>query len=193
MSLIPPFEIGLWNAWILAVLALPFISDLIPFLINKKAMQKFHVTPSYSNTEKILDLMARYAIGISTLVYSIFLPLKLGTIWFYVGVSIFWLAVVFYTMATLSFATTPLDSPVTKGIYRVSRHPAYLGLFLMDIGIGIACVSWIFLLLAIVYIILENLLLPTEERWCLEKYGDAYREYMDRTPRWIGIPKSGKK
>jgi protein-S-isoprenylcysteine O-methyltransferase Ste14 len=32
-----------------------------------------------------------------------------------------------------------------------------------------------------------------EERWCLEKYGDAYREYMNRTPRWIGLPKSEKK
>jgi protein-S-isoprenylcysteine O-methyltransferase Ste14 len=28
-----------------------------------------------------------------------------------------------------------------------------------------------------------------EERELLEKYGDAYRKYMDSTPRWIGIPK----
>jgi len=28
-----------------------------------------------------------------------------------------------------------------------------------------------------------------EERFYLKKYGDAYREYMNRTPRWIGIPK----
>jgi len=25
----------------------------------------------------------------------------------------------------------------------------------------------------------------SEERMCIEKYGDAYREYMERTPRWI--------
>ena len=30
-----------------------------------------------------------------------------------------------------------------------------------------------------------------EERCCLERYGNVYREYMNRTPRWIGIPKSG--
>jgi len=29
-----------------------------------------------------------------------------------------------------------------------------------------------------------------EERYCLEKYGDAYRKYMKRTPRWLGLPKS---
>ena len=31
-----------------------------------------------------------------------------------------------------------------------------------------------------------------EEAQCLGHYGAAYREYMDRTPRWIGIPKSDK-
>ena len=32
-----------------------------------------------------------------------------------------------------------------------------------------------------------------EERFLLEKYGDVYQQYLKRTPRWIGIPKSGKK
>jgi len=27
-----------------------------------------------------------------------------------------------------------------------------------------------------------------EEQACLNKYGDAYREYMNRTPRWLGMP-----
>ena len=31
---------------------------------------------------------------------------------------------------------------------------------------------------------------PAEERFLLEQYGDAYREYKNRTPRWIRIPKS---
>jgi protein-S-isoprenylcysteine O-methyltransferase Ste14 len=32
-----------------------------------------------------------------------------------------------------------------------------------------------------------------EERTCLEKYGDTYREYMNRTHRWIGLPKAAAK
>ena len=32
-----------------------------------------------------------------------------------------------------------------------------------------------------------------EERSYLNKFGDTYREYMNRTPRCIGIPKLGKK
>jgi len=32
-----------------------------------------------------------------------------------------------------------------------------------------------------------------EERFLLQKYGDAYQQYLKRTPRWIGVPKSGKR
>jgi protein-S-isoprenylcysteine O-methyltransferase Ste14 len=38
-----------------------------------------------------------------------------------------------------------------------------------------------------------NMKVVSEERFCLKEYGDAYREYMNRTPRWIGITKSKKK
>ena len=61
------------------------------------------------------------------------------------------------------------------------------------IGTGIACASWVFLPLGIVMMSLMNISAVHEERFCLEKYGDAYRDYMNRTPRWIGIPKSEKK
>jgi protein-S-isoprenylcysteine O-methyltransferase Ste14 len=40
--------------------------------------------------------------------------------------------------------------------------------------------------------ILFNNSVAPEERGCLEKYGEAYRQYMNRTPRWIGLPRSGK-
>lgn len=85
-----------------------------------------------------------------------------------------------------------MNRPATKGIYRISRNPSYLGGFLIFIGIGIASASWLFLLLIAIFIILQHILIGAEERWCLEKYGDAYREYMNRTPKWIGTPKSEK-
>jgi len=95
-------------------------------------------------------------------------------------------------MAGGGWATNPLDKTITRGVYSISRNPMDFGNFLAIIGIGIACASWIFLLLAIVIITLMNMLVVNEERFCLEKFGNAYREYMNRTPRWIGIPKSKK-
>jgi protein-S-isoprenylcysteine O-methyltransferase Ste14 len=96
-------------------------------------------------------------------------------------------------MVWVGFATTPSDKPVTTGIYRYSRNPMQLSQFVVFLGVGIATASWVFLLLSVVYMITPVLWVDAEERHCLKHYGDAYREYMKRTPRYIGIPKSGSK
>jgi len=136
MSLVPPFQIGVWNAWILMVLL--FLAYVPGRLINKEAMSKMTTPVPFSRTESILWVFTHLVIIPFALIYSIFLPLKLGTEWFYVGLPICLLALLVNLMAGVSFATTPPDEPVTRGIYRVSRNPAYFGIFLMFIGIGIA-------------------------------------------------------
>ena len=191
MSLVPAFQIGLWNAWILMVLL--FLAYVPGRLINKEAMNKMTAPIPFTRSESVLWVSTHLVIIPLALIYSIFLPLKLGTAWFYVGLPICLLALLMNLMAGVSFATTPPDEPVTKGIYRVSRNPAYFGIFLMFIGIGAASASWIFLLSAALWITSWHILVRAEERFCLDTYGDPYREHMNTTPRWIGLPKSGKK
>jgi protein-S-isoprenylcysteine O-methyltransferase Ste14 len=117
-------------------------------------------------------------------VYSIFLPLRLGTIWFYIGLPIALVGVVTYAMVIVSFATNPIGKePVTTGLYRYSRHPMYITQLVMFIGVGIASASWLFLLLTIVYRAPSLIYVGSEEHICVEKYGDAYRQYMERTPK----------
>jgi len=192
MSLIPAFEIGLWNAWILWVLQ--FLSMIIPnFFMSEEAKIRTKRAPQFvpfnKKKEKMLALSTHAVIMPFTMIYSIFLPLKIGTAWLYVGLPIVALALVMTIMTIISFATTPLDEPVTRGVYRVSRHPIYLSGFLLYVGIGIACASWVLLLCAVLWIVLWYIVVPSEERFVLEKYGNSYREYMNRTPRWLGLPK----
>jgi len=188
MSLIPAFEIGLWNVWIFAIPYLYVNYGLSYLIVDRKAT--LFTWPSYTQLEKI-SLVILMVTFFGPLIYSIFLPVKLDQAWFYVGLPIYLLGVISVIMATLSFSTTPLDEPVTKGIYRISRHPMNFGFFLVLIGMGIASASWILLLCAIVFIILQGKILEkAEERMCLGKYGDTYYEYTSRTPRWLGIPRT---
>ena len=194
MSLIPVFEIGLWNAWILWVLQ--FLSMIIPnFFMSEEAKIRTKRAPQFvpfdKKKEKILALSTHMVIMPFSIIYSIFLPLQIGTAWFYIGLVIFISALVMGLMTTLSFATTPVDKPVTSGIYRISRHPIYFSGFLINLSIGIICASWVIMLCAILWIVFFHIVVPTEERFLIVQHGNAYREYMDRTPRWIGIPKSG--
>ena len=126
-------------------------------------------------------------------VYSIFLPLQLGMIWFYIGLPIFLVGLMILAIATVNFATAPAEKPITQGMYRFSRHPLYLSLSIIYIGASIATASWVFFLLGIANIFWTRTESLVEERYCLERYGNDYREYMNRTPRWIGMPKSGEK
>jgi protein-S-isoprenylcysteine O-methyltransferase Ste14 len=191
MTLLPAFRIGLWNAWILMVL---FIAASMAFLSidNEKSGKRGEGEPTWSEqsrTTQIVLVITHIIMMPFTLIYSIFLPLKLGTLWLYVGFPIYLLALVMGIMFSIAFATAPLGEPMSKGIYAVSRHPGYFAYFIACIGIGIACASWIFLLCALIWIVSWHFGVVEEERLLLEKYGDAYREYMNRTPRWIGFSK----
>ena len=191
MSFIPAFQIGLRNAWIMMILFL--VASMAFLSIDKeKSGKRGEGEPTWSElstTAKVVFVITHMMIMPFTLVYSIFLPLKLGTLWFFVGLPIYLLALAMGIMFSISYATAPLGEPMSKGIFTISRHPGYFGYFLACIGIGIACASWVFLLCALVWIVSWHFGVVEEELILLEKYGDAYREYINRTPRWIGFSK----
>jgi protein-S-isoprenylcysteine O-methyltransferase Ste14 len=187
MSAVPAFEIGVWNACILTiyqVLAIPYLF----YLAGKRG--------ATNDQELDLSTMRRVISGFTKmlvfllLIYSIFLPLQLGTMWFYVGLPITLLGLVTRAMALVNWATTPPNEPVTRGLYHYSKHPMYITDFLFFVGLGIATASWILLLFSVFWLATGFILANPEELDCLKKYGDSYRQYMSRTPRWIGMPKS---
>ncbi len=146
--------------------------------------------PQSGIERKLFPVM--WIIWLAAVMYSVFLPMRLGNTWFCVGFPIAIVGLLGFTAATVTFATTQIErEPLATGLYRYSRHPLYITQLVMLIGVGIACASWVFLLFAIVYSMLSFIYAITEERHCLEKYGYPYREYARKTPRWIGIPKSG--
>ena len=137
MSLVPAFKIGVWNAWILAI---PFIlANIVTVLVNKEYYKKISpdaVPPT--KLKKNVDDPITLAL-ILALVYSIFIPLKLGTMWFYIGLSICLLGIILFTIAVVNFLVAPLDVSISKGIYRYSRHPQYIAMplmFLVIFGAG---------------------------------------------------------
>ena len=192
MSWLPAFKIGLWNAWIL-MLYVPLLSPIMR-VVDKvvgtsEIFKKMGGDVSYQKGEKKAYSIYMVVLLI-LLAYSIFIPLKLGTVWFYAGLTIYLVGLVMLLTGIINVATTPLGKPFTNGIYRFSRHPGYFSMFITFMGVSVASASWVFLLLSIVSMILQNSSAIAEERACLEIFGGEYQEYMNRTPRWIGIPKS---
>ena len=188
MSLIPVFEIGIWNAWIFMIgfLLPPIISILLTK--SKETSKKWTVSVPIKH-EKLLNIIST-VIFVLGFIYSIFLPLQLSDVWFFIGLLIFLIALVISLSSSFIAQTTPTNKPFTKGPYSFSRHPLYVAETLIFISIAIACISWIFLILTVIVQSFHMIYAPAEEKYCLERYGKDYLEYMNKTPRWIGIPKS---
>jgi protein-S-isoprenylcysteine O-methyltransferase Ste14 len=190
VSLIPAFELGLWNAWILVIpTVIIAFSDMGATASRESGKEgDFQLTKKENRIANAVFLPM-----VISWVYAVFLPLQLETVWLYIGLVICMFGMFFTGAAILNFATSPKDKVITKGLYRFTRNPTYIGLLLMQIGLGIACSSWLYLLLAVVLAILLNTNLSAEERYCFYRYEDDYQQYKNKTPRWIGIPKSEKK
>ena len=145
-----------------------------------------------SKTKLSFCLLSKF-IYFAAVIYSVFLPLKLGTIWFFAGLPITLIGLVGSMMTVMSWASTPTGKIVTRGLYRFSRHPIYVTEVLLLLGVSVASGSWVFLLFPLIVGVGAVYFIKIEEAQCIGHYGNAYREYMDRTPRWIGMPKSEKR
>jgi protein-S-isoprenylcysteine O-methyltransferase Ste14 len=81
---------------------------------------------------------------------------------------------------------TPTPQLIIRGPYRFTRNPMYVGMALIEIGLGVALNNlWISLLalpaLAVVHVIA---VLP-EEAYLSAKFGESYREYLAQVRRYL--------
>ncbi len=79
---------------------------------------------------------------------------------------------------------------VCAGPYRHTRNPDYIGQTLMYGGIALVANSWwpLFLLPPTLLLIHYGVI-RREERYLEAKFGQEYRDYRARVPRWLPRPK----
>jgi len=107
---------------------------------------------------------------------------------FYLGLALYLAGIAIFMSALVTVSKTPAGRVFTQGMYRFSRHPLYLSFIVILLGVSVATLSGLFLLLSTGWLIFPLSHVNTEERSCLDMFGVAYQDYMNRTPKWIGIP-----
>jgi len=77
------------------------------------------------------------------------------------------------------------ESLVTSGPYALSRHPMYVGWWLIHLGVGVMRGSaWVAATLPAAALV-EHLGVLAEERALARQFGDAFAGYRDRVPRYL--------
>ena len=82
------------------------------------------------------------------------------------------------------WTTTP--EIIGGGVYRFSRNPMYVGMSLLQTGIGVAAASgWILLLVPVSMAVVYATAIRHEEAYLERKFGEPYLSYKRRVRRWI--------
>ncbi|MBX3026210.1 isoprenylcysteine carboxylmethyltransferase family protein [bacterium] len=74
---------------------------------------------------------------------------------------------------------------VTHGLYRWTRNPIYLAMFLALAGLVLLLPTWLTLLTLVGAIVAVRSQVREEEAYLLRAYGDAYRAYTARVGRFL--------
>lgn len=183
MEWMPDLRLSLLNGWIpLALLAL---TDGVLFLIfPREVVARLFDRSGWSQQQVAFTVMGKLcALGCVTLL--ILTPLKIGSAVFVIGMGLVLLGLIGLAKALFDFKNTPAGEPVTRGLYRISRHPQVVMSSLVLLGGCVAIGSWTALLLLLAARVLGHFSIRAEEEVCLAQYGDAYREYMQQVPRYF--------
>jgi protein-S-isoprenylcysteine O-methyltransferase Ste14 len=88
-----------------------------------------------------------------------------------------------------STTTIPFERPtslVMSGPYRFSRNPMYVGLTLIYLGVaGTRAELWPVIVLPVLLAYVNFIVIPVEEQYLREAFGDSYAQYSARVRRWL--------
>ncbi len=183
MELFPKLGLGWLNGW----LPLGFVYLILGIMLAifpKDVVRRLYDKSGWRPRPRILRFTGKlFALVLFGLI--ILTPLKVGDNVMIPGGILFALGLVGFTIALFNFRNTPFDQPVARGLYRVSRNPQIAALSISLLGICIATGSCVTTFLLVVTQSFSHARILAEEKSCLERYGDSYRSYMKRVPRYF--------
>lgn len=171
------------NGFIL-VLPILFIRYGLLRIISKGALNRAAYYPPVVGIEKIAFIISQITMNIM-FIYLIFLKAKLNTTINCIGLGIFLLGIILYTLSTIDYAKPKANGFNCNGLYRISRNPMYISFFLYFLGCSILTNSWVLFIILILFQISFHYIVLSEERWCEKEFGIAYTNYAKRVRRYI--------
>lgn len=80
----------------------------------------------------------------------------------------------------------PTTALATRGLYRLSRNPIYLGFAITYAGLALAMDSLLILFLLVPCLaVVDRFVIQREERYLADKFGAEYAAYRQTVRRWL--------
>ncbi|KAA3658976.1 MAG: isoprenylcysteine carboxylmethyltransferase family protein [Chloroflexi bacterium] len=184
MALFPKLELGLTNGWLLlALFYLAFAATV--FTLPRPVIKRLFDRSGWSRRQRI-GLFVGKLFALANLFLIIMTPLKVGQFVFWLGTAVITIGLVLFVKSLIDYRNAQPGKPAMNGLYAFSRNPQIVALFFIIVGCDLAIGSWTALgLVLVAHIFNYFFMIRPEETACLNLYGNHYRDYMARVPRYF--------
>jgi protein-S-isoprenylcysteine O-methyltransferase Ste14 len=135
----------------------------------------------------VVGMILDFFIPLGLLAHVLFLArMVVGAILFVLGLGmVIGANHIFRRVGTNTRPSLPTLALATAGIFTWTRNPMYVGgsLALLGIAVGFA-LDWVILLLVVSLPLVHHGIILREERYLERKFGDEYRRYKTKVPRY---------
>jgi protein-S-isoprenylcysteine O-methyltransferase Ste14 len=181
----------------LLICALGFLNGWLPLLLYFGGLMAMALThpvparkrlffePAASNQARRLVILVGRVAAVVCHVLWLVSPLRRDAVSFIPGLLLYLVGYATVMRALLDYRGAPVDRPIEVGLYRRSRNPQWLGLVGVFSGTALMVATWVQLVSVAVLVLCYHTQILNEEDACLSHFGEAYRQYLTRVPRYV--------
>ncbi len=183
MELLPKIKFGLINGWIF------FIFYLVVFIIvmstcSKEVRKRLYDRSLWDKKTKIITAIGKL-FSFANIVMILFGAIQYKTVEFIIGTTLYSIGLIGLVIAIINYRNAPLDKPITTRLYKISRNPQIIMIYILFTGMIIVINSWINLIFLFISCICAHFSILGEEKALTEQYGVLYLEYKKQVPRYF--------
>jgi len=184
LEFIPKLELGWFNGWIFLMVHVVLQAIFILTCSKEVKVRLFDRGTGWTKMQKTFTLIGKI-FGLINIIIIILSPLKFGYIEFIIGLIIFLIGLTGLVISILNFKNAPFDKPITRGLYKVSRNPQIVMVYIIFLGYTLLIGSWLSMIILLFSFMGQHFSLLGEERRLTEQYGNSYLEYKKKVPRYF--------
>ena len=153
------------------------------------ALPRDRASALYARTEwsqrQVILLIVGKLFALAVLASVILTPLRPLTVLSGLGWALYLLGMVGFSVALLHFCGAAEGKPATNGLYAVSRNPQQVSLAIMFLDLCLIIASGVALVAFVIGQAFSRSGIRAQEEACLRQFGESYRAYMQRVPRYL--------
>ena len=151
---------------------------------SKEVKKRLYDRSLWNKKTKIITAFGKL-FSFANIIMIFLAAIKFGTAEFIIGTVLYSVGLIGLGIAIINYRNAPLDKPITRGLYKISRNPQMIMIYIMFTGMILVIDSLFNLIILSITIICAHFSIIGEEKALKEQYGESYEEYKEKVPRYF--------